>query len=196
MCVLFVFRRPILISVGQNLVSQTELKPADVIVVLGGGETLRADHAARLFRENLAPRILVMVPQSLPEGTPYRDILSMERRLVDAVFGFHQIPTAVVEWTKRPVFSTYEETLLLKEWMTANTKQSAIVVTGYFQSSRAHWTLERSLVDTDIQIQVAPAPQPAIDAENWWTDVEGILDVQNEYIKYSYYRLRGLLGRE
>ncbi|MDP8242840.1 MAG: YdcF family protein [Candidatus Hinthialibacter antarcticus] len=194
--VLYAFRKPILITLGEAIVYETEIQPADVIIVLGGGNTFRAEQASKLYRENYAPRILVMLPQSISDGTPYRDLFLMEQRLVKAVFDYHNVPQRVIAWTERPVFSTYEETQIMKQWMQSNSAKSALVVSGYFQSSRAQWVFDRALVDTDIRVQVVPAPEPGLSAGNWWTDVDGILDVQNEYIKYAYYRLRGLLGRE
>lgn len=193
---LYAFRRPLLISVGEALVYESELQTADVIVVLGGGETLRAEHAAKLYREYYASRIFVLLPKTIANDVPYRDLSLIEQHLVEAVFDLHQIPPRAVEWSERPVFSTYEETLLIKQWTESNDVKSILVVAGYFQSSRAQWVFERALADRGIRVQVVPAPEPDISVDNWWTDVDGILDVQNEYIKYSYYRVRGLLGRE
>lgn len=194
--VTYLFRKPILTSLGDALVYESELQPADVIVVLGGGETFRAEQAAKLYHEGYSKKLLVLLPKSLPDDAPYGDLIDMERKLVEMVLAFRHVPQNQIDWAKRPVFSTYEETLLLREWMETHHAKSAIVVSGYFQSSRAQWVLDRAFANTDIRIHVTPAPEPDISAKNWWTDIDGILTVQNEYVKYAYYRLRGLLGRQ
>ncbi|MBZ0254785.1 YdcF family protein [bacterium] len=194
--VAYLFRKPILTSLGDALVYESELQPADVIIVLGGGGTLRAEQAAKLYHEGYAKKLLVLLPKTLPDDAPYRDLIDMERKLVEMVLAYRHVPQNQIDWAGRPVFSTYEETMLIREWMETHHAHSAIVVSGYFQSSRAQWVLDRAFQDTDIQVQVTPAPEPDISAENWWTDIDGILNVQNEYVKYAYYRLRGLLGRQ
>ena len=194
--ILYFLRKPILIAVGDALVYESDLQPADVIVVLGGGETLRAEQASKLYHEGYSQKLLVLLPKTLPDDAPYRDLIDMEQKLAVKVFNYWNVPQNHIDWAARPVFSTYEETLLIKEWMQKNQATSAIVVSGYFQSSRAQWVLDRAFEDTGFRIQVTPAPEPDLNVENWWSDIEGILNVQNEYIKYAYYRLRGLLGRQ
>lgn len=191
---LYLFRVPLLQATGGALVHDPEPAQSDVIVVLGGGGLLRAEKAVELYRQGFAPEILVMLPLEVSDQTPYGDHIEMEARMIDALFRFYSIPQEDVNWLGRPVFSTYQEAVHLRDWMNEAGARSALVVAGYFQSSRAQWSLDRVFDDSDIRAQVIAAHEPEYDKSDWWRHLDGLLQVQNEYVKFLFYRLQALRG--
>ena len=58
----YVFRGTILTSMGNFLVVNDTLEPADIIFVVIGGESTRSLHAVDLYKQGFAPEIVI--PQS------------------------------------------------------------------------------------------------------------------------------------
>ncbi|MBI1389600.1 MAG: hypothetical protein GC154_14265 [bacterium] len=189
------FHEPVLRAIGGALVHDPPPKKCSVIAVLGGGGTFRLEKGAELFEKGYAPLILMLNPRTPPDDAPYGDLIEMEGRLCEAVLQLRKISDRDVAWSTKTLFSTWEEAQYLKDWLTHRGADSALVVAGYFQSSRAQWAMDRVFAGTGIEVIVVAAPAPAYDVTDWWGRIDGVLDVQNEYIKYTYYRLRGLIGQ-
>lgn len=190
----YLFRRPILVGIAESLVYESVIQPSDVIVVLTGGGARRLERAVELYQAGYAPRILLTMPRVLEHGIPSRDLYEMERRLCQAVLEYHRIDPRVVQWGPRPFYSTYSEAVFIQDWMRQSGYDSALIVTGYFQSRRAKWSLDRVFQNTDMDIRLVPAPSELCSATDWWRHEEGIVTVENECLKSVYYRVRGWFG--
>lgn len=55
---LFLFREPIALAIGDSLVVQDKLKPADAIYVISGPDNTRIDYGIRLFQQGYARQII------------------------------------------------------------------------------------------------------------------------------------------
>ncbi|HOJ60881.1 MAG TPA: YdcF family protein [bacterium] len=192
--VAYYFREPILIGIGQALVYESAIQPCDVAAVFIGGGAERLERAVELYQAGYAPRILLTMPRTLEHGVPSRDLYELERRQCQAVLDYHRIDPRDVHWGPQPFYSTYSEAVYLLEWMRRQGFDSALVVTGYFQSRRAKWSLDRVFQNQSIDIRLVPAPPDLYSATRWWRHEEGIVMVENEYLKNLYYRVRGLFG--
>jgi len=192
--VVWIFLPSFLQGVGNLLVYESDLKPSDVLVVLTGGGTDRVERAVELFRTGYAPRILMTLPEILSGDAAYRDLYQTEKQMCEAVLNLHEIPPECVFWSGRPYYSTYSEAVFLREWMSENGYRSAIVIPGYFQSGRAKWSMDHAFGSTLLDIQIAPAREELYSVTEWWKNEEGLVAVQNEYLKNFYYRIKGLVG--
>ncbi len=199
----YVYRIEILTALGNGLVYVSAPQKCDVVVVLTGGGTSRLEKAIELYQADYASHILFTIPEAMPENAPYRDLYTTEQQMCAAVLKLQTIPSGIVSWSTSPFYSTYEEAVFLQNWMKEKNLQSAIVVSGYFQSRRAKWSMDQvfarqeSESGTDPQpthIFIVPATEEIYPVTRWWTHEEGIIAVENEYLKSGYYRMKSLFG--
>ncbi len=188
------FRKSILVEMGSMLVYESELAPCDALVVLSGGGTLRLEKAVALYKEGLAPRILLTLPEVIAEDAVYHDLLMREKMMCQAVLDLYEIPQESVFWSDQAHYSTYSEAVFLSQWLKENNLKSAIAVSGYFQSGRARWSMKRAIPERWIKVLIAPASNNMYSATDWWKHEEGLIMVENEFLKNTYYRIKGLFG--
>ncbi len=165
------------------------LEKADTIFVLSGHTICRAPKAAELFRKGYAPRLLV-------PGGYYSDylLLLLGEHLTDAEVAARilirlGVPREAMTVVKGGT-STYEEALILREYIEKHQADSIIVVTSHLQSRRARWTFRKVLRDRGTRLLFVEAANPTFTAQDWWRHEEGLVTVFNEYVKIVYYLLR------
>jgi uncharacterized SAM-binding protein YcdF (DUF218 family) len=176
------------------LVVDSRPERSDALVVLGGSSTYRerTEYAARLYGEGFAPRVL-LTDDGLRGGwsqEQQRNPFFVERAA--AALESAGVPAENVETLRPQTSSTYEEALLLREYVAARGLGSLLVVTSGYHSRRARWTFERVFEGSGVRLSVASVapgrqtPAPAA----WWLSVAGWRVVALEYLKLAYYRLR------
>ena len=166
---------------------------ADALVVLAGSSTYveRARRAAALYAEGRAPLVL-LTNDDLKGGwseAEQRNPLFVERAAGELRRA--GVPAARIEIVWRPVGSTYEEAVTLREHASARGLRSLVVVTSAYHSRRALWTFARVFRDTGVRVEleaVAPGEQSPSPAA-WWLSGLGWRMVAGEYLKLIYYRL-------
>jgi uncharacterized SAM-binding protein YcdF (DUF218 family) len=166
------------------LVVDAPIANPDVLYVFPGGVPDRALCAAALYRDGVAPHVVVTGARIRPElravGQPLSDADVNARILEDA--GVSAAAISVV----RQGTSTWEDAVALRDWARARPGTRRILaITSPTHSRRARRTLARVLRGTGIGIGLTPCP-PRIPAQ-WWRDEDHLLRVINEYIKMSYY---------
>ncbi len=193
---LYIYHKPILRSLGHYLVYQSPLQKADVIVVLSGGGSIRLEKGIELYRQDYAPRLMITIPKEPPKNALGYDGMAEEIRIYKAVLQLREISMDQVSWVPKQFFSTYSEGLFLKRWLNKNQYDSAIIVTGHFQSRRAKWTMEHIFPNDSYNIMIVPAENDEhFTPSNWWTFARGFITVENEYMKLLYYRIKSLFGQ-
>ena len=176
------------------LISQTEPRRADALVVLGGASTYveRTHHAARLFGEGRAPKLL-LTNDGLRGGwsqEKQRNPFFVERTAEELQRA--GVPAERIEVLPEVASSTYEEAVLLREYAAEHKLRSVLVVTSGYHSRRALWTLRRVLGESPVEVglsAVAPGQQTPR-AATWWLHRRGWQVVAGEYLKLIYYWLR------
>jgi uncharacterized SAM-binding protein YcdF (DUF218 family) len=88
------------------------------------------------------------------------------------------------------VSSTFEEALALRDWVEHTGAKKLIIVSDPFHTRRVRWLFRKELSATSIQILTVAAPALKYDASNWWQTEQGLIEFQNELIKYIIYRLK------
>ena len=178
------------------LIVREPLDRADVIVVLSGSATLRerVEHAARLYDEKRAPKILLTTDNR--QGGWSR---SEQRNLYFHEIAIRQlsrlgVPTESVEVVTPPVDSTWDEATVLRDYAKAHNLRSILIVTSSYHSRRALFTFRNFFADTGTQVGIDPVetgiqtPRPA----TWWLHQRGWELVLVEYLKLIYYLCRSL----
>ncbi len=161
---------------------------ADAIVILGGGLDSRPFDAARLFHEGRAPRILVMQPEptKVNELGLLIDYATLTRTLLER----EQVPPSAIIVLPQTVTSTFDEAKVLAVWAKEHNAHRFLTPTELFHTRRARWILRRELQETSAEVSLIAINPKRYTAANWWQTEQGLMDFQNEVIKFIWYRFR------
>lgn len=161
---------------------------AAAIVVLGD-DPVRALAGADLYREGIAPRVLLSVPMRSPrllllarEGEPVPWFEDAAARLLRR----HGVPDAAIGTFGNALKSTYAEGLALAEQFPPGA--TLVVVTSPYHVRRTRIILRDALPGRDVR--VVGNRHEALPAA-WWTEQEATRNVLLESIKLAYYLAGG-----
>ena len=180
----FLFREPLMLAIGDYLVIQDELKPADVIHVIAGPDD-RTDYAIQLYKLGYGKQIFFTGGWCTLHGY-YHGQHGAERAEAQGI-GPESI--AVDE---SPVTSTYDEAILVKKHIAESQTpiRSVIVVSDSYHMRRARWVY-RQVLGKGIKVLMAPVPfGESPYRRRWWTDRTSQQYVRDEYMKLLYYCAR------
>ena len=176
---------------AKTLIVRSATSNADAIVVLAGSSTYveRTQHAAQLFNQGLAPRI-ILTNDNIRSGwsvEEQRNPLFVERAAEE--LKRQHVPADKIEIVPGTVSSTHDEALRIRDYTRERGWHSILVVTSAYQARRALWTLRRTFTGSDMKIGLDAAapgqqsPRPA----TWWFGRLGWKLVAGEYVKIIYY---------
>lgn len=186
--VLFLAPPRILQAIGDHLVVQDDLQPADLILVLAG-PGYRTDHAIQLYHQGYGAR-LFFTSGSRPAVWGDHGERARARSLRQGV------PAEAIVTDTGQVTSTYAEMVRLQEFIAQSPEpiRSVIVVSDPFHMRRAQWSARRVL-GSDVRVQMAPVPFEMTPYERrWWADEASRHYVWDEYGKAAYYIARYQIG--
>ena len=182
---LFLTHERILLAVGDFLVVQDKLQPADVIHVIAGLDH-RTDYAIHLYQQGYGKLIFFTGGGWCPLHNVDHGQHARERVMEQGV------PLEAIAIDDSKVISTYAEVLRLKEYIAQSLVpiRSVIVVSDSHHMWRARWAY-RNAFDSQINLQMAPVPfNLSPHQHRWWTDGDSRRFVKDEYMKISYYIAR------
>jgi uncharacterized SAM-binding protein YcdF (DUF218 family) len=165
-----------------------EIGPADAVAVLGGGLSVRPMAAAEYYHRGLVKKVLVAnvrLDQSEALG-----IVPSHTSLIRGALIKLGVPEIAIENFGSGVTNTHQEVMALRAWAVRNRVHSIIVPTEVFPSRRVRWVLEHELAGTEVKVQVAALDPTDYRRDQWWRSDQGLLNFQNEIIKYVYYRFK------
>jgi uncharacterized SAM-binding protein YcdF (DUF218 family) len=180
----FLFREPAMLAIGDYLVIQDALKPADVIHVIGGPDD-RTDYAIQLYKQGYGKRIFFTGGWCSYHGYRHGEH-GIERSVAQGV------PQEDIAFDDSEVTSTYAEAVRLREFIALDAPyvRSVIVVSDPYHMRRARWTYENALAG-EITVEMAPVPFGITPYQRrWWQDQASRKYVANEYLKMFYYLAR------
>ena len=186
--VLYFFRVPILVSMARFLTVSDQLKTADVIYVLGGDYLTRAPHAAALFNQGLATKIVLPkeeVSQAVQLGLQSHSTKITFDMLVK--LGVDQSAIIILESSSGGVTSTYDEARVLKDYIESESINAVIIVTTAFHSRRSRWIFNKVLKGKSVEILMSPTEHTKFDKYNWWKVEKGLISYIEEYLKFFHY---------
>jgi uncharacterized SAM-binding protein YcdF (DUF218 family) len=184
-------RTPILTGLANYLVNtDTPLEKADMIFVLNGDYNTRPFTASDLYQQGFAPLVAIAQAESSPA-----QLLGLEDNPTDIaveVMKLRGVPSdkLLVLNDIGPVTSTFDEARALRNYIEAHKLNSVILVTSAFHTRRSRWIFERELDGVPVRLLVTAAPHSRFDASNWWQNEEGLIFLNNEYIKLIFYKIK------
>jgi len=183
----YALRSQILTGAADLLVVNDPLQPADIIFVLNGDYNTRPFRASELYQQGLAPLIVIAQAEILPA-----EKLGLAPNETDVAIGVMKklgVPPEkiVVLPVDGGTTSTFDEAIALRQYIEANEVHSLILLTSAFHTRRAKWIFDRELAGLPVRLEVAAVPSYGFDEGNWWQSEDGLIALNNEYIKLFYY---------
>ena len=175
--VIWVFR-----GLGRWLVVEDSLEPARAIVVLSGRMPVRAQEAARLYREGLAPQVWVMRPDSPAEELGEMGIDYVGEAFYNAkVLIARGVPADAIRVFEKPAENTEKEVLQIAAELREDGGKQVILVTTKPHTRRLK-TVWGRLVGERPRAIVRYASGDSFDAAHWWRNTQDALDVVREIL--------------
>jgi uncharacterized SAM-binding protein YcdF (DUF218 family) len=167
-------------TVGEWLVVEDPLAPADVIVVLSGRLPERAVEAARVYKAGYADQVWISPPVS-----PVNDLKAMNISYLgedfynEKVLIAQGVPADAIHILERPDANTEAEVRQTVEGLRNMDFHSVIIVTSKPHTRRVR-TIWRKLVGSEPRMIVHFAPDDPYDGSHWWRHTRDALDVTRE----------------
>lgn len=184
-------RVPLLSGLANYLINtDTPLEKADMIFVLNGDYETRPFYTSELYQQGLAPLVAIAQTESSPAER--LGLVDNPTDIAVEVMKLRGVPAdkLLVLNTSGPVTSTFDEARTIRQYVEANNIGSVIMVTSAFHTRRSRWIFERELEGVPVKLQVAGAPYINFDAGNWWQYEDGLINLNNEYIKLIFYKIK------
>jgi uncharacterized SAM-binding protein YcdF (DUF218 family) len=178
---------------ARMLIVKKQLPAADAIVVLSGSATYveRTSWAAKLYRENRAPLVIV-TDEKLMSGwsqVEQRNLFFYE--LAVRELERQGVPARSIQIISDIGAGTFQECARIREAANELGLHRLLLVTSGYHTRRALWSMTRGL-ETNLEVGIEGPPPgwltPA--PSKWWTSAWGWKMVAAEYVKLVYYRLR------
>jgi uncharacterized SAM-binding protein YcdF (DUF218 family) len=164
---------------------------ADAIIMLAGSLSDRVLETARLYREGVAP-IVVLTRTRLRRGAPAlrgRGVrLPEEHELAAQALGQLGVPAEAIRLVSRRAASTTSEARAIARWVCRRGLRHVVVVTSPTHTRRARLILAQAL-GPRVRLTIRPAPAAFFPADHWWRQRRAIKDVLIEYQKLVVYWL-------
>ena len=187
--VLFLFRVPLLRGFGNFLICENKMEKTEALFVLSGDAWDRGNEAVRIYQQGFAGKIICTgenVPRLfLIAGIPYPESELTQMHLLNK-----GIPSRDVELLCKGT-STKEEADYILEYCKKNNIDKAMVLSTKFHTRRIRNTFQKKFEAASIQLIIRGAPSSAYDESYWWLSEDGLIFVNNEYIKIFYYWVKG-----
>ena len=177
------------------LAVEKPLQSADAIYVLSGSDAYieRADEAAKLFKEKIAPKIF-LTNDGLKSGwsqNEQRNPYFVERARSELIA--RGVPAEAIETLPGVVKGTNDEANLLIKISAERNLKSLLLVTSAYHTRRTLWTFERVVSKTNsplnIGVKFPSSEEKRPSPFGWWLSIEGLETVGAEYVKIVYYWL-------
>lgn len=164
---------------------------ADAIVVMAGSVSDRILEAARLYRQGVAP-LVVITHERLPRGGATlraRGVRLPESHEL-ARRGLRElgVPDGAIRDLPRRARSTRSEARVVARWACKAGLTSLVVVTSPSHTRRARLLLRQALAP-DVALAVRPAPAAMYRGARWWEDRRAAKEVLSEYQKLGNFWL-------
>ena len=180
-----IFSESVLQKIGEALVYQDPLEPADAIVVLAGsGNGSRMEAGAHLFARGFGKVVIFSSPLGYPGAPPWVLMQNYAIKL--------GVPkTKIIAKELKQEISTWGEGIFNLKILEENNTKSFIVVTSAYHTNRTHAVYKKLIENLgyDFKLMVYPAKDSRVPIKNWWKSRTGQKSIFIEYLAtLNYYR--------
>jgi len=185
----FLFRVPILQFIGNRLIYEDSMEKVPALFVLSGDPWDRGNEAVSLYKEGLTEKI-ICTGESVPRLFLIAGIQYPESELTRMHIIAQGVPPSNMEILSKGT-STKEESDFIIEYCRQHNIKKAGVVSTRFHTRRIKNTFKKKFKEAGIDLIIHGAPSSVYEEDYWWKNEEGLIFVNNEYIKIMYYWVKG-----
>ena len=185
---LIAFRYPILRAAGNHLIDIDEPQAVEAIVVLGGNSKDRATHGAHLYQQGHTP-LVICTGGNVPSVLEAIDTTLYESEISAALAHRLGVPRNHLVALKKST-STLEEAQEVKAYCEAEDLKRIGVLSSMMHTNRVRNVFEKEFEGSEIELLIFGAPSTRYDESQWWNSEEGMIMVNNEYMKLLYYFIK------
>lgn len=183
--VLMAFRVPILRSCATVLIDEDKLGKAEAMVVLSGGGYDRGNEAVHIYRAEWANKIICT------GGNPELNfkiigIDTLESDLTAMNLQRQGVPDSAIILIRKGT-STIEESDIILAYCKQQNIRKIIVLSSKIHCRRVRSVFADKFERANIQIIYRGAKSSIYDEMNWWKKEEGLIAINNEWMKTFYY---------
>lgn len=181
----FAFRKPLLRCCSAMLIKQDNLQVVDALFVLSGGAYDRGNEAVRIYNNGYAPVIICTGANPVVELKSI-DIDTLESDMTVANLHRQLIADSLIR-TIRYGTSTFEEADTILGYCKANGYKKIMVLSSLLHTGRVNKVFRKKFRQEGITLLVRGAPSSRFKEELWWESEDGLIAVNNEWLKTFYY---------
>lgn len=181
-------RFALLRSMGNFLITEDPMVHADEVFVLGGAIVDRGIEAAKVYRQGFGERF-VFTGAPIPTALEGLGIDSTEAACTRNEAVRHGLPLENTLVLNKGT-STFEEAEALLRQAQADQADTVLVISSLFHLRRVGFVFRKRFQGSGITVLLHGAPSQTFDEQHWWSSEEGLIMVNNEYVKLVYYCLK------
>lgn len=175
----------ILRSIGGFLIREDPPAHGDAMYVLGGAALERSIAAERFYRDGFAPHV-VFTGSNTPDALRIMGVKGTEAAMGQHVALMAGIPPERTELLEVGT-STWEEAQAVRDHAIEHRYDTVLIVTTEFHTRRVGNVFREAIEPSGITVLVHAAPSVRYNPARWWQKEDGLLMVNNEYMKLMYY---------
>lgn len=179
-------RGALLEGVGDLLVSEDAVEPSEWLVLSGASAGAASLEGVQLYRDRIAPRILVVAWRKSPiqervESLGVPQFTPSE--LIERVLTNGGVPAATVSVVPGSVDGTESEIRAVADFARRQGVRSLLYVTSRTHTARARYLLGGRL-GQHTRVLVRASRFDAFTSTDWWHDRDQTRDVLGEYLRW------------
>lgn len=186
--VLYVKRYTLLSAVGNGLVDEDPPRRVELLVVLSGGGWDRGNEAGRLFREGLAPQLLCTGGNQVPDLLAW-GIDITESEITEKNLRRNHIPDSCMVIIREGK-STQEEKEIILRYCKEKGIRDIMLLTSRYHTRRCRKVFSEAFTQQGIRICLRGSVSSLFNETRWWESEEGMIAVNNEWMKHLYYFIK------
>ncbi len=181
-------RNTLLRAMGDFLITEQPATHVDEVFVLGGAIVDRGIEAAKVYERGISNKF-VFTGAPIPTAIEGLGIDSTEAACTRHEAVRYGLPLANTVVLNKGT-STFEEAEALLAQAQADGADTVMVISSMFHLRRVGFVFRKRFAGSGITVLLHGAPSQTFDERQWWTSEEGLIMVNNEYVKLLYYRLK------
>lgn len=184
----FVFRNHILRSFSNFLVVESDFEHIETAFVLSGGAFDRGNQAALLLNEKKIDKVICTGANQPP------DFKALNLDMLESELTRKHILTQIPDSTKVTLLkigtSTLEESEAILAFCKTENITECVIVSSKFHTRRIKNSFKKKFEKEGVKIYISGAASSVYEENNWWQSENGLIALNNEYIKLMYYLVK------
>jgi uncharacterized SAM-binding protein YcdF (DUF218 family) len=182
---LWISKTWILQYIGSYLVVQNSPQKCTYIFVLGGNPQDRGFAAAEYWKQGYFDTIVCLGKPNFEEQKR-QGVVALETNPTRPFLLEKGVPESRIKIIPYAT-SSHEEREFIIFWCRQRKQSTVAVVTSEMHTRRVLMHFKEKMKSNNINLILLPAAEPLYNVNNWWKSEQGLIFVNNEYLKIIWY---------